>query len=163
MKHCTHRVVIACVVLIVAMRSSSVLAKDFSISLGSDVEPIVAGVAAGDSLVVSNGTWKNAELKFERRSGTADAPIHIRAESAGKVVFTGRSLLRLSGTHVIVSGFVFRDISGVSDVVELRSHSERHSHNCRLTDCVFAQTPDSQIGNDSRWFSVYGTRNRIDH
>ena len=59
--------------------------------------------------------------------------------------------------------FVFRNTDQVSDVVQLRTHSERHAHHCRVTNCVFEQTADSEKGSESRWLSVYGTNNRIDH
>jgi poly(beta-D-mannuronate) lyase len=32
-----------------------------------------------------------------------------------------------------------------------------------LTNCLFEQTSDSDVGIESRWLSVYGTKNRIDH
>lgn len=51
----------------------------------------------------------------------------------------------------------------MSDVVQLRSHSERHSHYCRVTDCVFEQTANAAAGTETRWLSVYGANNRVDH
>ncbi len=143
--------------------SLSVAAKDVVITPETDPESVAENLVAGDSLVLSNGTWKDADLKFEGLSGTAEKPIRIRAETAGQVVFTGQTEFRFSGSHVIVTGFVFRDITEVSDVVQFRTHSQRHAHDCRMSDCVFEQTPDSEAGIESRWVSVYGTHNRIDH
>ncbi len=137
--------------------------KDVVISPDSDIGSIAKSLEPGDSVILRNGSWTNVELKFERLTGTGETPIYIRPETNGGVVFAGKSQLRLSGDYVIVSGFVFRDVFGVSDVVQLRSHSERQAHNCRITDCVFEQTANSESGTESRWLSVYGTNNRVDH
>lgn len=130
---------------------------------GQDVEDFAKQISAGDVIVLKDGVWKDADLKFERLPGTAENPIVIRAETPGKVVLTGATEFRLSGQHVTVSGLVFRNTTGVSDVVQLRTHSERHAHHCRMTDCVFEETADFEAKIESRWLSVYGTHNRIDH
>ena len=163
MKHGLADIPALSIVMLVTLFASPVGAKEVFVTPGSDIASIAKSLTAGDSLVLSNGVWTSVDLKFERLPGTAAAPIHIRAELPGAVIFTGESKFRLSGSHVIVSGFVFRDALGASDVVQLRSHSEWHANHCRLTDCVFEQTPDSEAGIESRWLSVYGTQNRIDH
>lgn len=137
--------------------------EEFSVTFDTDEETVAERVVAGDSIVLENGVWRDADLKFERLAGTSEAPIRIHARTTGQVVFTGATEFRLSGQHVIVSGLVFRDTNGASDVVQLRTHSERHAHHCRITDCVFEQTVGAEAGTESRWLSVYGTENRIDH
>lgn len=144
-------------------QARDVAAKELSLSPGQDVESLVEQVAAGDSIVLKNGVWKDADLKFELLPGTPEKPIKIRAETLGQVVFSGGTEFRFSGQYVTVSGFVFRDSSDVSDVVQLRTHSERHAHHCRMTECVFEETPDADAKIESRWLSIFGTCNRIDH
>ncbi len=156
----SHLASIACVVAIFANIAA---AKELPITPDTDVEELAKQVTAGDSIVLQDGTWIDAELKFERLPGTAADPIQIRPQTPGKVVFSGSTEFRVSGTHIIVSGFVFRDTNDVSDVVQLRTHSKRHAHHCRFTDCVFEQTPEAPTGIESRWLSVFGTHNRIDH
>jgi len=140
-----------------------VMAEEFRIHPGTDLQDLLGKVAAGDSIVLANGTWTDAKLRFESLPGRADKPIHVRAESPGKVVLTGAVEFRVSGKHVVVSGLVFRNPQRVSDVFDLRTHSKRHAHNCRVTDCVFEQTAGSKNDKDSRWLNIYGTHNRIDH
>jgi poly(beta-D-mannuronate) lyase len=150
-------------VLVVLLPGSCAAAKDYWVSPDIDVTSVVKQISAGDSIILQDGLWHDVELKFERLPGTGKDSIYIRAETAGQVVFTGQSQLRLSGNHVIVSGLVFRNTNGASDVLQLRSHSKRHAHKCRVTDCVFEQTSESESGPESRWLSVYGTKNRVDH
>ena len=107
---------------------TNVPAKELLLAPVSDLKELLPKVSAGDSIVLENGDWQDVQLQFESLPGTAKQPIHIRAETPGKVVLTGKVQFRLSCSHVIVSGLAFRDVSGVSDVFQLRSHSERHAH-----------------------------------
>ena len=145
------------------IEEQNIQAGELLLQPGQDVEDFAKQVSAGDVIVLKNGVWQDADLKFEQLPGTADKPIVIRAETPGQVVFTGATEFRLSGQYVTVSGFVFRDCSGASDVVQLRTHSERHAHHCRMTDCVFEETADFDAKIESRWLSIYGTNNRLDH
>jgi len=115
----------------------------------------------GDQLVLKNGPWKDAALRF-RAEGTQAQPITLRAETPGQVVFTGQSQLRFSGRHLIVSGLVFRDVDPRDDVVLFRTDSDELAEDCRLTDCLFERcNPPSK--RNTRYLSIYGTRNRVDH
>lgn len=138
-------------------------AKDIHVSPSDDVKKVIRNVAAGDTIVLQAGTWTDAKLKFEYLPGTKTAPITIRPKTPGQVVFTGKTELTVSGQYVVVSGLVFRNATG-DDILSLRTHSERFAHNSRVTDCVFEQTDDSKKSTKtSRWLSVYGTSNRVDH
>ena len=95
---------------------------------------------AGDSIVLENGTWNDVELKLASLSGTKDSPISIVAETPGKVILTGKSRVRLSGQHVIVSGLVLRDCTNDKDVFETRTDKETLGKHFRITQCVFDQT-----------------------
>lgn len=147
----------------VACAFTPALAREFRLGPQSDVNPMLRRIEAGDSIILENGTWTDADLQFEQLCGSTAAPITIRAETAGQVVFTGRTSFRFSGTDIVVSGLTFRDTNGASDVLQMRTHSKRQAHRCRLTDCTFEQTGGAAAGMESRWVSVYGTHNRIDH
>ena len=138
-------------------------AAEYAVAPDTDLKPVLKQVKAGDSIVLQNGVWVDADLKFEQLPGTSDAPIHIRAGTPGKVTLTGTTQFRFSGTHITVSGLMFRDPTNVSDVIQFRTHSERHAHHCRLTDCSIEESADSDTKKESRWISVYGTNNRVDH
>ena len=152
------------VFFVICMSCGSIsAAKEISISADSNLKPLLKEVGAGDTIVLENGNWGSSKLKFDQLMGTVAEPIRVRARTPGKVVFSGEAEFRLSGSHVIVSGLVFRNTKGASDVFELRTHSERHAHHCRVTDCVFERTLDVEPDSESRWLSIYGTHNRIDH
>ena len=86
---------------------------------------LFANVAEGKTVVVSSATelakvkaygdteivWRNGKYADEvvtiTASGTAKKPLIIRAESDGGVRFTGKSSLRIKGSHIVVRGFVW--------------------------------------------------------
>lgn len=138
-------------------------ATEYTIGPKTEIKSLVKNIVAGDTVILQNGEWRDSDLKFEQLPGTADAPIAITAQTPGKVILTGETEFRLSGTHAIVSGLIFRNPRGISDVIQLRTHSERLAHKCRITNCIFEESVDSHAGQESRWLSIYGTKNRVDH
>ena len=138
------------------------LAKEIRIAPGTELKPIIKKTEPGDSIILTNGTWKNEKLRFEGLFGTAEKPINIRAETPGKVVFTSNSQVRISGKHIIVSGLSFLNPEEETDVFEFRTHDERLAYHSRLTNCSFEQTkPGSK--KKTLWVNVYGSNNRVDH
>ena len=140
------------------------VAHEYRITPETELDPICKKAKSGDSIILADGVWKDISFKFDRLPGTQDDPIRIVPQTNGGVILTGETDFRVSGTHVIVSGFVFRDCHSVNDIFQFRSHEERLAKNCRVTDCVFEETPDlKKSSKESRWLSIYGTNNRVDH
>ncbi|MGZ0170280.1 MAG: chondroitinase-B domain-containing protein [Planctomycetales bacterium] len=83
-----------------------VAAKELFLSPDQEVKPLLKQVVAGDVVVLKNGTWSDADLKFELLPGTSDQPIVIRAETPGQVFFYGRD--RVSVLRTVCHGFGFR-------------------------------------------------------
>lgn len=163
MNRIRHTISLLACYLALVLVANSASAEELRITPDSNLESVLEQVTSGDVIVLADGTWTDSSLRFESLKGTATNPIHIRAETPGKVVLTGQVEFRLSGTHVIVSGLRFENTGGVSDVFDLRTHSSRHAHHCRVTQCSFEQTGDLREGRESRWLNVYGTGNRGDH
>ncbi|HPD58530.1 MAG TPA: chondroitinase-B domain-containing protein, partial [Paludibacteraceae bacterium] len=59
----------------------------------------------GDSIILSNGVWKDAQLVF-KGNGEKNKYIYLLAENSGKVSLEGESCLRMSGNWLYVSGLV---------------------------------------------------------
>lgn len=147
---------------VIAFAATRGESREIQVMPDSDLRALQETVQAGDVIVLKDGVWRDATLRFENLPGTAENPILIRAATPGGVVLTGAVEFRLSGTYVTVSGLTFRNPSGQSDVFEFRSHSERLSQHCRITDCRFVQSERGD-GKESRWVNIYGKNNRVDH
>lgn len=139
--------------------ASEIVARD---SAGFDAAVMAA--KAGDTLILETGEWKDVVFRFNAR-GTPSKPITLKARAPGQTVLTGRSQLRLRGDHLIVEGVWFRDPDpSIGDVIEFRIDSKLHASHCRITNCAITNTrPAAVEQKDSRWLSLYGAHNRVDH
>ncbi len=122
-----------------------------------------ADLKPGDKVILANGEWRDFEMVFGGR-GTPDNPISLTAETAGKVIMTGQSNLRISGSNVVVSGLVFRDgYSPTGEVISFRSSKADPATDSRVTQVVIDRfnRPDRQ--QTDYWVALHGKRNRFDH
>ena len=129
------------------------------------LEKVAAALAAaqpGDRIVIADGTYRDAELKWLGR-GTEEAPILIEAQTPGGVRIEGGSTLRLAGEWLEVSGLDFRDgFAPKGSVVEFRCGGEVANH-CRLTDCVIDGYNPVRRDIAYSYVLLYGRHNRVDH
>ena len=96
----------------------------------------VKNLQAGDSIVLANGTWKDAQLILKGK-GEEERYISLVAETPGKVTLEGSSTLQLSGEWLWVSGLVF--INGCTPkktVVDFKTRSGEYANNSVLSNCV---------------------------
>jgi len=124
---------------------------------------MVKNLQPGDSIVLANGVWKDAELVFEGK-GTEEEPITLTVEDKGKVILEGASNLQLAGEHLIVSGLVFKNgYTPTNAIISFRKNREEIANNSRLTECVIDNfnNPERQV--QDYWVTIYGKNNRIDH
>lgn len=118
---------------------------------------------AGDTIVMKNGTWNNQVISL-RADGTIDKPIVLMAETSGKVILNGSSKLAFSGKFIIINGLYFKDgtLSG-SDVIAYRTSSSSLAENCRVSNCAIENYNPANNTVDSKWVSMYGKNNQVDH
>lgn len=117
----------------------------------------------GDVVVLKNGIWENANLKFEG-SGTESEPIILKAETGGKVIFTGNSSLQIGGEYLIVDGLVFtQGYTTNGHVIGFQTSSSNQAYHCRLTNTKILDYNPSSTATEYKWVSLYGQYNRVDH
>ncbi len=92
-----------CMIVLTAILQS-VNAETFRVD-DSNVNDVLANAQPGDEIVFTNGYYSGLQISINS-SGTEESPIILRADSTGKVIFTGTgSSLRFFGNWVIVEGF----------------------------------------------------------
>jgi poly(beta-D-mannuronate) lyase len=134
----------------------------------------MSAVQPGDVIAWKNGTYDNqSSIVFEPvAQGTSNAPITLRPETPGGVIFRGNTQFNLGGHYLVVTGFrfdnsnfSFSDSNTVSAIINFRAHSTltRHAYNCRVTQCAFASYDNPVTAGTSKWFEMYGSTNRFDH
>ncbi len=117
---------------------------------------------AGDVFILSPGTWTDTHLKLHVFASEAQ-PVILRAETNGKTIFTGRSSIQISGSWVTLQGVVFENPTDVDEVISLRTSTSKLAQHCRVTECEVRQTTKLNERQESKWLSVYGRFNRVDH
>lgn len=127
----------------------------------------VRAARPGDAILLREGTWTDADLRFEAE-GTATQPITLRAATPGRVVLTGASRLRIGGSHLVVDGLRFERCVGPRpyDVIEFRAGSSPRTgvaRHCRLTHTAVVDCNPPSRDTNTRWVSLYGSDNRVDH
>ncbi|WP_405265910.1 chondroitinase-B domain-containing protein [Cellulophaga sp. Ld12] len=153
-------------ILLLVVLFTSCNSKSQGIEMANNVEEfneMVKNLQPGDSIVLANGVWKDAELVFEGK-GTEEEPITLTVEDKGKVILEGASNLQLAGEHLIVSGLVFKNgYTPTNAIISFRKNREEIANNSRLTECVIDNfnNPERQV--QDYWVTIYGKNNRIDH
>lgn len=140
---------------------TSISAKDIPVADAAAFADAAKTIAAGDTLILQDGTWADARLKIHAE-GTAKKPVTIKAQTPGQVVFTGDSRLSVGGAHVVVDGLWFQNPTG-EQVLELRLDSKQLANDCRITHCAVTNDTPLVSKNSAQFVSIYGARNRVDH
>ncbi len=111
----------------------------------------------GQTVILPDGDYRNVSFTVSG-SGTAEQPVTVRAQTPGKVRFSGLSSMVIDGTGVTVDGILFQD--GWSARVITFSQDSR---NCRLTNSGIINFNDKDKATDTRWVNINGKNNRVDH
>ncbi len=132
-------------------------AAEFSAAAPAQLAAAVKKSHPGDTIILADGTWRDAAIDLAV-GGTSSAPLVLRAQTPGGVVFTGASSLTFSAAHVEVDGVVFKDGSPAKgNVVEF------DSDDCRLTNSAVVDFNPVDPAKGYYWVYFHGNRNRVDH
>ncbi|WP_353136066.1 polysaccharide lyase 6 family protein [Pseudopedobacter sp.] len=115
----------------------------------------------GDIITMKNGVWNNIDIVF-KGVGSENRPITLKAETAGQVIISGSSSLRLSGEYLIVDGLNFKNghSSRNFHLIEFKDGKIPANH-CRITNISVSRF-NKEDGTDT-WVGFYGKHNRVDH
>jgi|GEM_PF-2300868 len=159
----TNLILFAVAVLLATLATADVKAETFRVSNADDIETAMESAQPGDTLLMTDGTWRNQEIDFAG-VGTDDNPITLRPQTPGGVVLTGISQLRISGNHLVVDGLHFKDgtIENSDHVVQFRGPLGQAT-NSRFTNSVIESYSGPDLNDKYHYVSLYGQNNRIDH
>jgi poly(beta-D-mannuronate) lyase len=129
----------------------------------AQLKDAVRKAAPGDVILLRDGMWTDADLVIDAE-GAPGRPITVRAETPGRVILTGRSRLHVGGRYIVVDGLFFKDgVVNSEAVISLRASPTRLASECRITRCAIVDYKSKSKETDTKWLSVYGHKNRIDH
>ncbi|MEI8271226.1 MAG: chondroitinase-B domain-containing protein [Paludibacter sp.] len=117
----------------------------------------------GDTIVMTNGTWMDQTIIF-KSSGNATQPIVLKAQTAGQVILSGTSHIGISGNYLEVNGLFFKNGNlSSSEIISFRISSSEFAYNCRVTNCAILDSNPTDNAIDTKWLSLYGANNKVDH
>lgn len=118
-------------------------AKDYKVSTEAEFSAATEKAIAGDQIIIMNGEYKPWQQVINT-NGQSGKPIIVRAETSGKVIFTGevsKPIFLLTGSYTELMGINFsgctqnKNGGGSGVLVELKS-----TRYCRVNDCSFSKT-----------------------
>ena len=123
----------------------------------------VKTLLAGDTIVLANGVWNDAQLVF-KGNGEAGKQISLMAETPGKVILQGKSCLNLSGNWLNVSGLVFKNgYSPKEVVIDFRTSSKEYAYNSIVSNCVIDKFNQPVKDSADHWVCLWGKKNRVEY
>jgi poly(beta-D-mannuronate) lyase len=151
------------VALILALAACAQIDDPNLVTTIEEFDSVVATLQPGDEVILANGTWNDVEFEL-KAEGLPDKPIELRAEEPGKVIISGQSNLAISGSHIVVSGLVFRDgYTPTSEVISFRTSKEELANHSRVTNVVIDRFSNPERHDNDTWVAIYGKNNRFDH
>ena len=130
--------------------ASAAISAERKVSSAADLDRAASEAQPGDVLILTDGEWKNQDVRF-RAKGMADNPITLRAQTPGKVIFTGNSSIAIEGDDIILDGVYLDHPGGKEDGILIKG-----DHN-RLTESAVID------GKFKFFVHLFGSDNRVDH
>lgn len=151
------------VVLMILSFNKMEIKNTIKVNNQEELKVAIKNAVAGDELILANGVWTDIQIKFFGK-GTQEAPIVLRAETAGKVSIEGVSDLKIGGTYLEVRGLHFKNgYTPSKTVIDFHIDSNLIANHCKVSDCVIEDFTKLSRNKDDHWVEFWGRYNQIDH
>ena len=136
--------------------------NEIKVSTDIELKQAIKEAVPGTNIVMSNGSWKNVEIKFSGK-GTKKRPIILRAETPGKVKLEGQSDLKLSGEYLEVKDLIFTNgYSPSNAVIEFRIAKNKIANNSTVKNIVIEDYSQPNRSISDLWVLFWGRHNTLD-
>ena len=147
---------------IVSVFSLSLNAAEYLVSNITEYNAALKTVVAGDVIVWKDGIYTDVVLNYSPINiGTEKSFITTKAQTAGKVVFTGKSNIKVNGQYLKVEGFFFEGTSTL-DKEDVLSFTQ-NSSNCCITNCAIVNYSPKNSDVNNNWISLQGIKNEVSY
>ena len=129
----------------------------------TELNEAIDKASPGDEIVMANGDWNDVQIRFVGY-GKEKQPITLRAETAGEVLISGKSDLKLGGEYLVVSGLYFTNGSSPSEsVIEFAVNQDTVANHSRVTNSAILDYNQAQRDQTDLWVLFKGRFNELDH
>lgn len=140
-------------------------ATKFTVNNLNEFEQALSKSKAGDVIVWKDGKYEDIKINF-KENGTAENPIVLKAQTAGKVSFLGNSQLLLSGNYLQVEGFLFEEKCTLADKEHVIGFAigSKEAHHSKINNCAMLNyTHAESTGKTNYYVNLVGTYNEVQH
>lgn len=138
-------------------------AKTYKVGTVGEFNQTVNTLQAGDSIVLTKGVWKDAQLIFFGE-GTKEKPITLTVEEYGKTTLEGLSNLKMYGNYLVVDGLVFvNGYTPTGQVIEFRKGTNNTANNSVLRNCVIDRFNKTDRKEQDAWVNLWGRHNVVEY
>ena len=153
----------AALIVLAGCQHTALAQTDVRVSTAAELSAAIADAEPGTEIVMADGEWSDVRIRFVG-TGTAEAPITLRAETPGQVILRGASDLWLAGEHLVVDGLHFRDGAAPGDaVVQFAVSEDSLANHSRVTNCAIDGFNKPQRDQTDLWVRFRGRHNQLDH
>ena len=139
----------------------SLATKLVKVNNNAELLKAIEAAKPGAEIVLTNGTWKDVAINFTPK-GTAEQPIILRAETAGKVSLEGQSYVKFGGEYLTISGLHFKNgYTPENAIINFRLDKETVAHHCRVTNCVIENFNQPRRDRKDHWVEFWGRHNEL--
>ncbi len=131
--------------------------KEILVSNNSELTSAISSAKAGDVITMKDGEWKDAVIDF-KATATADAPVTIKAQTAGKVILDGSSMLTFTKPYLKVDGLLFK-----GGAIRKGAVLNFNSDNCTITNTAIIDYNPADFGAKYYWIFFSGNNNLLTH
>jgi len=157
--------------LLFAVFTLQVKAAAYIVGSKTEFENALSKVNPGDIIIWKEGNYSDIKIDFSPLSnGTSEHPIFLKAQTAGKVSFSGNSQLFIGGNYLVVEGFLFEGnctLETNQNAIDFKSKGKKtnsEANHCRLTNCAITNySLTEESGKKNYYVNLIGTYNEIDH
>ena len=146
--------------LLLLCHATATQATTYNITTAANFSSLPATLAAGDEVVIQNGTYANVG-KTLTAAGTALNPVRMYAVNPGSVFFSGGTQFVLKGTNMVVSGLVFTN--GCPKYSSGVFRFEANSSNFILRDCLFYEYDSCSPASGAYWIQINGYQHTVEY
>jgi poly(beta-D-mannuronate) lyase len=158
-------------VLLLFLFSFQLRATEYVVGTTYEFEIAVTKVKAGDFIIWKDGLYSDVKIDFSPLSnGTSEKRIFLKAQTAGKVSFSGSSQLFISGNYLVVEGLLFEGkctLETNENVINFKSKDKKANNEanyCRLTNCAIINYSSTEESDKKNYYvNLIGSYNEVDN
>jgi poly(beta-D-mannuronate) lyase len=159
------------VLLLFIVFTLQVNATDYLVGTKTDFESVLTKVIPGDIIIWKEGKYSDIKIDFSPLiNGTQEFPIYLKAQTPGKVSFSGNSQLFIGGNYLVVEGLLFEGnctLETNQNVIDFKSKVKKtnnEANHCRLTNCAIINYSLTEESDKKNYYvNLIGTYNEVDN